>query len=417
MTRRSLLALAFAPVIPAADRAALSRLSSLDTGKRLDALLALSKAAPSDRVYALELAFTYLQKTRESGDGSYVEQAAAISDRLLTADPDDLAANRLANELDMLRHQFRRVADRASRMLEVRSTDAGTWGNLGDALMELGEYRRAFEAYSNMLSIRAAAESYSRMAWYKFVNGDAQTAIALMQTGIAQGGKPEPVAWCHAELGDMLFKTGRIAAARRAYDDAIRLFPRLHRAHAGLGRWHESQGRPTAAVASYTRAASIVPMIEYHGALANLAGTPAEARTQWGMVEAIHKLEVARGEKTNRALAVLYADAGTNLAKALELAEAELANRNDVYTFDALGWVCFKLGRRREAREYSAKAVALNTPEPAFHFHAGAVALAAGRREEGVKHLKRCLELNPVYDRKQGALAARLLQTADGKGG
>ena len=96
-------------------------------------------------------------------------------------------------------------------------------------------------------------------------------------------------------------------------------------------------------------------------------------------------------------LAVNYADENRNLGRALELAQGELATRKDVYTYDALGWVLFRNGRQKEAEEASAKATALNTPEPMFLYHAGIIALAGGRTAEGEDLLRRALALNPNF--------------------
>ena len=74
----------------------------------------------------------------------------------------------------------------------------------------------------------------------------------------------------------------------------------------------------------------------------------------------------AGGEKTNRNLALVFADQDRNLPRALELAQAELDVRGDVYTYDTLAWVLYKNGRVEEAERASARALAFGTPEPSF---------------------------------------------------
>ena len=65
-----------------------------------------------------------------------------------------------------------------------------------------------------------------------------------------------------------------------------------------------------------------------------------------------------------------------------------------------------------EAKQASDKALELNTPEPAFYYHAGMIALALGDRDSSRKHLERALSLNPNFDPKQAAQARAALAEA-----
>jgi tetratricopeptide (TPR) repeat protein len=244
--------------------------------------------------------------------------------------------------------------------------------------MELGEYERAGQAYSRMFALRPNLASYDRLAYFRFVTGDAASAIALMSEAVAAGDAvPANTAWCLAELGDMYFKTGKFNEATAAYLEALRLFPALHRAYAGLGRVEAAKGQTEAAIHDYEKAQSMVPMVEYAGALEDLyaaAGKPSKSRGQRELIETIEKLGKVTNEKTNRNLALVLADHSRDLAVALSLMQTELPIRGDVYTWDALSWVLFKNGRLEEARTASAKATRLGTPEPAFYRHAKEIA-------------------------------------------
>src|SRR5437016_5897038 len=66
------------------------------------------------------------------------------------------------------------------------------------------------------------------------------------------------------------------------------------------------------------------------------------AKRQRELIDFVDKMARANHEKANRSLALVYADQDRNLDRALELAEAELEVRGDVYTYDALAWVLFK---------------------------------------------------------------------------
>jgi tetratricopeptide (TPR) repeat protein len=350
------------------------------TDERIRAAEQQLDKSPNSPGIEATLASAYLQKLRETGDGSYLERASKLVERMELQDGGSSSALRLQNEIDLQRHDFRAVAERARSMTKYAPSDPGNWGNLGDASMELGEYGEAGEAYTKMFALRPNLASYNRLAFYRFVTGDAAGAIAAMRQAVEAGGAlPENTAWCRAELGDMYFKTGQLAQAESAYRSALDLFPTLHRAFAGLGKVEAARGHAEAAIRDYEQAQRIVPLVEYAGALEKLyrgLGSLKKADGQLAMIDAIDALGRASREQTNRNLALLLADRGRRLDRALELMQAEIPVRGDVYTWDAMSWVLFKLGRLQEARAASLKAVRMSTPEPDFYRHAAAIAEA-----------------------------------------
>ncbi len=374
-------------------------------GRTDDRILSFEKllaSSPDNLTLQSGLISAYLQKLRESGDGSYLDRASKLVNRMMAKEGGNSAALRFLNEIDMQRHDFKAVAERARDIAKFEPSDAANWGNLGDALMELGEYDAAGQAYTKMIALRPSLASYNRLAYMRFVTGDSQAAIQLMSEAVESGSPvPENTAWCWAELGDMYFKLGKLGAAKAAYTSALQLFPRLHRALAGMGRLQASEGRLEDAIHSYEQAQSIVPMVEYSGALEDLygaAGMKSKARQQQDLTDAIDQLGRAAREKTNRTLALILADHGRSLPRALALMEAEIPVRGDVYTWDAFSWVLFKNGRVAEARAASLKAVKLGTPEPGFYYHASKIASAAGAEEAARQYSDRLRLLNPKFD-------------------
>lgn len=358
----------------------LTALADATTDERIHAYERMLASSPEDLQLKAGLIATYLQKMRESADGTYLDRASKLVDKMLERDGGNFIALRFQNEIDLQRHDFRGVAERAGSMIKYAPSDAGSWGNLGDALMELGEYDRAREAYLKMFALRPDLASYNRLAYFRFVTGAPQQAKILMRDAIASGDpQPENIAWCWAELGDIEFKTGDLEQAEQAYRSALALFPSLHRASAGLGKVESATGHTEAAIKYYERAQSIVPLVEYASALEDLyaaAGQSSKALEQEALIATIEKLGMAAKEKTNRNLALALADHDKDLSFALQLVETEIADRPDVYTWDALSWVLFKNGRYEEARDASRKALRLGTPEPLFHYHASKIAAA-----------------------------------------
>jgi len=292
----------------------------------------LTGSNPDNLHYQNLLAGAYIQKMRETTDFGYIDRASRIVDRVLLFDPGDYEALRLKSAIGLERHQFAQVAELSRERIKSDPDDAWNWGTLGDALMELGQYDGAADAYQKMVSLRPNQSSYNRASYYRWVTGDPDGAIAIMQQAIAAGsGSPENTAWCLVDLGNMFFKTGRPAQAVEAYQSALRTFSGYYPAYAGVARVRAAQGHYADAIDNFKRAQAAVPMPEYAAALADLyerTGLKTAAKRQRELIDFVDKMARANHEKTNRNLALVYADQGRNLDRALELA-AQIPNARD----------------------------------------------------------------------------------------
>jgi tetratricopeptide (TPR) repeat protein len=368
---RTLLLIATLATLHAAH---IPRLDQMPTDQRIAACQKALAAAPGDPAALEDLASAYLQKMRETTDFSYVDRAEKLVAQALARRPGDLEGEILRNQIELNRHHFAKVVDNTAALVKTAPGEARLWAMMADSLMEIGDYDRAADALEHMLALRPGLSSYNRVAWYRFVTGDPGGAIAAMRQAVhAAGATPENLAWCLVDLGNLYFKTGRLDEAEANFNAALRIFPRYHPAYAGLGRVQAARKRTAEAIASYARAQSMVPLPEYAGALRELyreQGNLAEARKQEQLLDVIDQLARANFENTDRNLALVLADEGRHLDRALELAKNELAFRRDVYTYDALAWVLYKVGRLADAQEAMRKALAWHTPEPGFARHA-----------------------------------------------
>jgi tetratricopeptide (TPR) repeat protein len=389
----------------------LTRLRTTDA--RIAAFEKRAAAKPDDLHYKNLLAGAYIQKMRETTDFGYIDRASRIVTEVLSAEPDNYEAMRLRSEIGLERHQFAEVAGLSREMIAAVPDDGWNWGTLGDALMELGRYDDAAEAYQKMVTLRPNQASYNRASYYRWVMGDAKGAIAIMQQAIRSGSPAaENTAWCLVDLGNLYFKTGRLGESEQAYRSALKTFDGYYPAYAGLGRVQAARGKIAEAIESYQRAQSAVPMPEYAEALSDLyerTGRNADARRQLDLIEIVDKIARANNEKTNRNLALVFADQNWNLARALELAQAETEVRGDVYTHDALAWALYKNGRLADAEHAAQKALQFGTPEPSFYYHAGLIAAALHKDDEAMKYLERALALNPHFDAGQAEIAGNIL--------
>jgi tetratricopeptide (TPR) repeat protein len=366
-------------LIPAAFAARFGTVEQLPTDQRIAACQKAVAENPKDATKLDDLASAYLQKMRETTDFSYVDRADKLVQQSLKLQPGHFGGELLHVEIEMNRHHFQTVVTLTGVLTKSTSDDVRPWALMGDALMEIGDYDRAATAYEKMLKLRPGLTSYNRVAWYRFVTGDPEGAISAMRQAVhAARATPENLAWCLVDLGNLYFKTGRLDDAEIEYTAALKVFPHYHPGFAGLGRVQSARHRTAEAIANYARAEAIVPMPEYAGALRDLyleEGNAAESRKQEQLLDVVDQLAKANFENTDRTLALVLADEGRHLDRALELAQNELAFRQDVYTYDALAWVLFKNGKVEQAREAMKKAMAWKTPEPSFAKHAKAMGL------------------------------------------
>jgi tetratricopeptide (TPR) repeat protein len=396
------------------DRAMADRATRLNTGERISFYASLVRFRPENNHYKNLLATAYIQRMRETTDFSYLDRAYELLQAVLNSDASDYEARRLRSEIELERHQFADVVEDSERMIQAAPEDSWNWGTLGDALMELGRYDKAADAYQKMISIRPDLSSYNRAAYYRFIAGDSAGAIDVMKRAIVSGApNAENTAWCWVDLANLYFRAGRLAEAEQADSMALRVFPGYHPALGALGRVQAAMGKKKEAIESYRSAQAAVPFVDYAAALYDLyedAGMKKEAAHQLELIDVIDRLGTAAREKTNRNLALIYADRDLNLPRALDLVQSEMSLRKDIYTYDALAWTFYKNRCYSEASAAMKEALKMGTPEPSFHYHAGMIAASLGEKEEARKQLERALTLNPKFDFRQAAIAAKTLE-------
>jgi tetratricopeptide (TPR) repeat protein len=266
-----------------------------------------------------------------------------------------------------------------------------------------------------MAELGGPRHPHSRLAYLKFLTGDAAGAVAEARRAVAAlpvGAPAENVAWTHAQLGELAFQAGDLAGAEKAYEAALARHPTSHRAAAGLGAVRAAQARYAEAVVLYRKALDIVPLPEYAAALGDVytkLGRPGEARQQYELVEFIGRLNALNKTVYNRELALFYADRDVKPREALELAERELQARRDIYTHDVLAWALYRNGRAREAAAAAAEALRLGTRDARLYFHAGMIHAALGEDERAREYLAGALAINPRFHPLQADVAARVL--------
>jgi tetratricopeptide (TPR) repeat protein len=392
--------------------------------------------SPNDATAYARLGAAFFQLARETGDVENYRLAVQSLTRSLDLISTDMAAaTPLATmaEVCMGEHRFQDALMYAERALSLGSGDLSPFAIEGDAYADMGEYDNAASAYARLTPPNEptpqSSASYvrdSRTAYLKFISGDTDGAIQLMQRAVAAGNEArlpkENLAWLYFELGEYSFLAGDAAAANSAYLAALTIHPGDYRTLAGLGKVRASQSKYAEAITLYKSAIAVVPMPTYIAELGDLyakTGDAAEAKKQYQLVEYMGLLGHINQVLHNRDLALFYADHDTKLGESLALARKEFEVRHDIYTWDAFAWALYKNGKYQEAQDAMGHALRFGARDPVLLFHAGMISSGLGQSVQAQQQLAEAIRINPHFHviyadvaRKQLALLQMQVQVA-----
>jgi tetratricopeptide (TPR) repeat protein len=374
------------------------------------------KAVPRDwRGYA-SLGLAYVAQARVTGDPSWYPLAEGVLARSLRINSDDNVEGTLGlGVLDLARHDFASALREGRRASALDPYSADAYGVIGDALLELGRYGRAFEAFQTMVDTRPDLASYARVAYARELVGDVSGAERAMRMAFDAAGTPSDSAWTAYQLGELAFGSGDVGSARAWYARGLGLDPAYVPNLAGLAKVAWARGDDELAIARFTEVVARYPSAEFVGALADLyraTGKPALADQQEAVVAAMHDLATANGVNVDLELALFDADHG-DPEGALAAARAEWARRQSVHVADAYAWALYANGRYQRASTFAERALALGTRSALFLFHAGMIRLELGDEVGARGYLSDAVATNPNFSILHAADAARILATLE----
>jgi len=412
-TRRTLTLMLFALLALGFDLAHAQRTK---TDHQIAYYQALLQRNPRSAKAYFGLSDALIRKARETGDPSYFNRAEEALKKSLEIAPQNAGALRHLAYVFYSRHEFAPAAAYARKAVEMNPEDGGSYGVLGDALLEVGQYAEAQAAYNTMVELDESLYSYSRLAGLKSMRGENAGAIDDLERAIAIGKAAkqpsESIAWAEWQLGSDLFARGNLAKAEAYYKQSLETYPNYYRALAGIAQVRAAQKRYDDAIELYRKALAILPMPEYAAALGDVyskTGQPEKAKQQYDLVEYIGKLSKLNQALYNRELAYFYADHDIKLTEALDLAKRELDYRKDIYAYDLLAWSLYKNGKTEDARDAIEKALKLGTKDAKLFFHAGMIYRALGAKEKAAQFLSRAIDTNPRFHPIFADIAAQTL--------
>jgi tetratricopeptide (TPR) repeat protein len=356
------------------------------------------------------LGLAYQQRARETGDPSYYGLSERALTKALRIAPRDLDSATGLAALALSRHRFREALELGERARSLSPSTAASYGVIGDALVELGRYTGAFDAFDTMVRLKPSVASYARVAYARELLGRTDSAReALLLARDAAAGRGEPTAWTETQLGKLELSRGRYAAAASRFDAALRAFPGYVYAFDGLAQVAAARGDFARAIALERRAVAAMPLPQFVGYLGDLyrvSGRAALARRQYATVDGIRRLFVASGVRTDLETASFDVDHGLRLRQSLALARRAHAERPSIDGDDLLAWALARNDRCEEALPWSKRALRLGTRDATKLFHRAYVEHCLGR--DARPWARRALALNPHFSLLWSATARRL---------
>ena len=332
------------------------------------------------------LGWAFVTKARLTNDPGFYKLAEQCAAAVAQSDPADPEADLLRGHIDHALHRFH-DAEAIARKLVATREFVFDYALLGDALMEQGKLTEAVPAYQKMVDLKPCLQTYSRIAHMRWLKGDLAGAIAAGRLAVSSGSprEPEPLAWAATRLGFYLLQQDELSAALTSADEAVHYAPNYAAALLLKGRVLLAQGKAAEAVAQLEKAAASSPLPDYLWTLAEAFranGDTAKA------AETEQKLTATGAANDPRTLSLYLASRGTNAVEAVRLARAELIERTDVFTHDAVAWAELANGNPAVAQAESQKALAEGTTDTRLLYHAGVISAAAGRPLEAIAHLE-----------------------------
>lgn len=359
----------------------------------------------SDFMAPEKLGEAYLQKSRESGNLSYLKKAETALKKSLAAKPQHTQAMNWLSYVYCMQHRFRDAMALSEETKKLLPDDPFSFGILGDCYLELGDFGNCERNYLKAMELAPSMFSFSRWANLQFMKGDIPASIDFQKQALDDAERKirisSHVAWCQVQLGYTYFRTGKFEQAEQYYQDAIKTNPGGNLPLEHLAELRGAQDKFDEAAALYEKALAISPRPETYQALGDLwafAGKPEKAEPLI-MKSATMYLESVNEDNVHyyHHLAGLYSDSRKMPDEALRWARKDYDVRQGVYALDCLAWALYGKGEFKEAAQTIKKALAFGTRDTHLYFHASMIFFRADDLPSSREMVRKAKELNPFY--------------------
>lgn len=402
---------------PAADALAAPAATAASLEETIANLQTHLTAQPDDAHALATLGLAYSQEAVHAGDPSYYPKAEEALQRSLQVQPDGNADALIGlGIVANARHDFADGVRWGEAAAQLEPEAAHILGVIGDGLLELGRYHRAFGTFARMVRMRPDVASYARVSYARELRGDLPGAMRAMRRALQAAGTPDDASWVSYQIGELYFRGGHVAPAERSYRRSIALAPTFVPPHAGLAKVAWARGEVQRAIHGYRWVVARYPLPEHVIALGDLytvAGRSGAADEEYALARAEAALFRANGVNVDVEQALFEADHG-DATTALDDARAGWTARQSIGAADALAWSLYRDGRFLSAARYERYALHLGTLDAAYRYHAGMIALRLGDRTTARRDLSLALGTNPHFSILGSVVAERALARLGG---
>ena len=342
-----------------------------------DKAIGLLQKDKNDAKAYLNLATAFILEGRITGNSSYYSNAAVkMLNTVLNAEEASqdqrFQALSLKSAVLLNMHQFKDALAVANEGVAINGFNAGIYGALIDANVELGHYDEAVKDCDKMLSIRPDLRSYSRASYLRQIHGDNRGAIDAMKMAV-EAGVPglEQTEWARVNLGDLYLNIGNLDSAGFMYSSSLMYRPDYPFANMGLAKVYRARKSYDSAIV-YNKAAIKTlgesAFVSFLADLYELKGDKEQAmKVRKDVVDLLEEGEQKQAKDAtiphngNRELAIAYMNVN-DYNKALAYAKKDYDMRPDnIDANELMAWISYLKGDVANAKMYAEKTAVTHT--------------------------------------------------------
>lgn len=379
------------------------------------AIESIKKDKTDNQAY-LNLATAFIVEGRATGNSAYYSNAAVkMLNMVLNAEGTNqdqrFQALSLKSTVLLNMHQFKEALDVANEGVLLNGFNAGIYGALVDANVELGNYAAAVAACDKMLGIRPDLRSYSRASYLRQIHGDNRGAIDAMKMAV-EAGVPgvEQTEWARVNLGDLYLNIGQADTAAYIYRTSLAYRPEYPYAQMGLAKVERARRNYDSSIACTKAAIKNLgesSFVSYLGELYELKGDHQKAvKTQQDVIDLLLEAETKNARNAviphngNRELAVAYLNAG-QYDKALKYAQKDYQMRPaNIDANELMAWIAYKKGDMAGARKYAEQTMITNGRNANTLYKDALIFAHAGEAVRADTTRKLAMSISPYIDQR-----------------
>ncbi len=356
----------------------------------------------SDFQSLLKLAEIYIYEARVSGEHPYYYSAAndaldeMIKNKNTLTEDEYFTALFYKSTVQLSQHHFQDALVTAQEAKAINDKNAGIYGVLVDANVEMGNYDAAVEMCDTMMLIRPDLRSYSRTSYLREIYGDLDGSKEAMKMAINAGAPySEYKCWSIVTMGKIHESHGDLDSALAYYEFAITERENYPFGLAGMASVYAKQGKTDQAKKMLKSAIEIIPEIGFHIDMAQLLkeeGNMEAYNAKIAEIEEMFQEDIASGHNMNLEYAAFLLAFKNDAKAALAKAEMELEERkNNIDVNKNLAVINYKLGNQKAAMDHLEIALKTNKKD------ADLICLQ-GLLKEDTKLIAQSFKMNPYQN-------------------